>query len=105
MVHNLYWHMLLLACHKMNYLLDLADVAGAMSLEGYQGSASPFRDELHKIRPFKGSIEVAERIANVFERFKNIDSHSKLRASSGSIFYEVYSTSSWCFKKCLLPFK
>ena len=47
---------------KMEYLLDLADVAGAMSIEGYQGSASPFKEALHKIRPFKGSMEVAARM-------------------------------------------
>jgi histidine ammonia-lyase len=45
---------------KMEYLLDLADVAGTMSLEGFQGSASPFREELHAIRPFEGNIKVAE---------------------------------------------
>ena len=42
--------------HKMEYLLDMADVAGAISIEGYQGSFSPFKDELHKIRPFKNHL-------------------------------------------------
>lgn len=60
---------------KMEYLLDLADVAGAMSIEGYQGSFSPFRDELHKIRPFKGTIEVAERMFMLLYRSQNVDSH------------------------------
>jgi len=31
----------ILGLKKMEYLLDLADLTGAMSLEGYQGSASP----------------------------------------------------------------
>ena len=60
---------------KMEYLLDLADVAGAMSIEGYQGSASPFKEELHRIRPFKGSIKVAERMRTLFEGSQNITSH------------------------------
>ncbi|MFY0712529.1 histidine ammonia-lyase [Seonamhaeicola sp. NFXS20] len=61
--------------HKMTYLLDLADVAGAMSIEGYQGSFSPFKDELHKIRPYKGTIEVAERMFMLLYRSQNVDAH------------------------------
>ncbi|QTD39369.1 histidine ammonia-lyase [Polaribacter batillariae] len=60
---------------KMEYLLDLADVSGAMSIEGYKGSASPFKEELHKIRPFKGSLKVAERMRMLFENSQNITSH------------------------------
>ena len=60
---------------KMEYLLDLADVSGAMSIEGYKGSSSPFRKELHEIRPFKGSIKVAERMRNLFKDSENITSH------------------------------
>ena len=60
---------------KMEYLLDLADISGAMSIEGYKGSSSPFREELHTIRPFKGSIKVAERMRNLFKDSQNITSH------------------------------
>ena len=60
---------------KMEYLLDLADLAGAMSIEAYQGSESPFRKELHTIRPFKGTLEVAERMRNLFQDSENIKSH------------------------------
>ncbi|MCX6211864.1 MAG: histidine ammonia-lyase [Bacteroidetes bacterium] len=60
---------------KMEYLLDLADVAGAMSIEGYQGSASPFKEALHKIRPFKGSMEVAARMRMLFENSQNLAAH------------------------------
>lgn len=60
---------------KMKYLLDLADISGAMSIEGYKGSSSPFREELHKIRPFRGSIKVAERMRNLFKDSQNITSH------------------------------
>ncbi|WP_406684942.1 histidine ammonia-lyase [Seonamhaeicola sp. MEBiC1930] len=61
--------------NKMQYLLDMADVAGAMSIEGYQGSFSPFKDELHRIRPYKGTIEVAERMFMLLYRSQNVDSH------------------------------
>ena len=60
---------------KMEYLLDLADVAGAMSLEGYQGSESPFKSALHEIRPFKGNLEVAKRMRMLFKESQNIKSH------------------------------
>ena len=60
---------------KMEYLLDLADISGAMSIEGYKGSSSPFREELHAIRPFKGSIKVAERMRQIFKNSQNITSH------------------------------
>ncbi|WP_027138779.1 histidine ammonia-lyase [Gaetbulibacter saemankumensis] len=61
--------------NKMRYLLDLADVAGAMSLEGYQGSESPFKELLHSIRPFSGNLEVAERMRMLFKDSNNIKSH------------------------------
>ncbi len=65
----------LVALDKMSYLLDLADVAGAMSLEGYQGSESPFKEVLHQIRPYAGSLEVAKRMRMLFADSENIKSH------------------------------
>jgi len=61
--------------HKMEYLLDLADLAGAMSIEGYKGSASPFKKELHTIRPYKGTLKVAKRMRMLFKGSENIMSH------------------------------
>lgn len=61
---------------KMRYLLDLADVAGAMSIEGMQGSQSPFRAELHATRPFDGNIEVAARMRSFFKDSENMASHT-----------------------------
>ncbi len=61
--------------HKMAYLLDLADLSGTMSLEGFQGSASPFKEALHLIRPFKGNLKVAERIRMLLKDSQNVVSH------------------------------
>ena len=61
--------------HKMEYLLDLADVSGAMSLEGFQGSASPYKEALHRIRPFKGNIKVAERMRMLLKGSHNVENH------------------------------
>ncbi len=66
----------ILGVRKMNYLLDLADLAGAMSIEGYQGSSSPFREILHQIRPFPGNIEVAAHMRSLLEGSENNASHA-----------------------------
>lgn len=60
---------------KMQYLLDLADLAAAMSIEAYQGSESPFREVLHNLRPFQGSILVAKRMRRLLEGSENMKSH------------------------------
>ncbi len=65
----------ILGLDKMAYLLDLADVAGTMSLEGAQGSASPFKAALHEVRPFDGSVLVAKRVRKLLEGSENLASH------------------------------
>lgn len=61
--------------YEMEYLMDLADLSGAMSLEGFQGSAAPFKMELHQIRPFKGTLHVAERMRALLSNSENLESH------------------------------
>lgn len=65
----------ILGLDHMKYLLDLADLAAAMSLEGFQGSASPFQENLHLIRPFEGSQLVAKRMRHFLEGSENRESH------------------------------
>jgi len=62
---------------KMRYLLDLADLTGAMSIEGMQGSESPFREELHATRPFPGNVEVAARMRSFFKDSQNMADHEE----------------------------
>jgi histidine ammonia-lyase len=61
--------------HKMQYLLDLADLSAAMSLEAYRGSASPFKKELHDLRPFEGSKKVAARMVKFLKNSENLNFH------------------------------
>ena len=63
------------AISKLDYLMDLADLAAAMSLEGFQGSLAPFKKELHELRPYKGNIKVANRILNLLDNSPNSNSH------------------------------
>lgn len=65
----------ILALDKLQYLLDLADLTAAMSIEAYRGSASPFRKELHDIRPFDGSKKVAQRMRKLLKNSDNLKAH------------------------------
>ena len=59
----------------MKYLLDLGDLAGAMSVEGFQGSTAPYKKVLHTIRPFEGTIKVAQRMRELLHGSQNVLSH------------------------------
>lgn len=63
------------ALEKFEYIFDLADIAAAMSIEAYRASATPFRKELHEIRPFAGSKKVAARVLNFLDGSENMKSH------------------------------
>lgn len=65
----------ILGLDRFAYLLDLADMSAAMSLEAYQGSASPFKKELHEIRPYKGSRKVASRMLKFLKNSENLKYH------------------------------
>ena len=60
---------------KMLYCLAQADIIGAMMIEGLQGSLKPFYDELHAVRPYRGSIHVAKRINALLEGSEIIEDH------------------------------
>ncbi len=64
-----------LGLHQMSYLLDVADVAGTMSLEGFQGSAAPFKASLHDLRPFQGNKTVAARVRMLLKDSQNLQNH------------------------------
>jgi len=55
------------AVERLNNALNVADLIGAMSLEGLMGSSRPFDARLHAIRPFKGTKHVAKRLAALLD--------------------------------------
>ncbi|MBS1526309.1 MAG: histidine ammonia-lyase [Bacteroidetes bacterium] len=63
------------AVQRMHNALQLADLAGAMSLEGLMGSARPFDPRLHHIRPYKGTKLVAHRLFNLLNNSEILKSH------------------------------
>ncbi len=60
---------------KTQYLLKVADVASAMSLEALQGSLTPFDARIQEIRPHKGQAEVAENVRFLLEDSEILESH------------------------------
>jgi len=63
------------AVERLNNALNVADLAGAMSLEGLMGSARPFDARLHAIRPYKGTKHVAKRLAALLDGSEIGSSH------------------------------
>jgi histidine ammonia-lyase len=55
--------------------LDIADLTGAMSLEGLMGSTRPFDEKLHQLRPYKGTVHVAKRLATLLKDSEICNSH------------------------------
>jgi histidine ammonia-lyase len=63
------------AVQRLDNALNLADLIGAMSLEGLMGSARPFDARLHHIRPYKGTQLVAQRLFTLLKESEICNSH------------------------------
>ena len=55
--------------------LDNADLIAAMNLEAMLGSVKTFTEELHLLRPYRGSIYVAERMRTLLADSEMVQSH------------------------------
>lgn len=64
-----------LGLNKFYNLLEVADLAGAMSLEGMMGSYKPFDPRLHSIRAFPGNQLVAHRLWTLLKDSEIANSH------------------------------
>jgi len=64
------------AVERLDNALNLADVIGAMSVEGLMGSARPFDPRLHQLRPYKGNKHVAKRLHTLLENSEICNSHA-----------------------------
>jgi len=60
---------------KLHNILTQADIIGAMMIEGLQGSVKPFFNELHALRPYKGTIHVAKRIKRLLKGSEIMEDH------------------------------
>jgi len=60
---------------ELQNCLDHADIIAAMNLEAMLGSAQPFLPELHKLRPYKGCMYVADRMHHMLDGSEILQSH------------------------------
>lgn len=60
---------------RLHNCLEVADIIGAMSLEGILGSASPFNEKLHQLRAYQGSQHVAYRLRALLKNSQMVESH------------------------------
>ncbi len=60
---------------RLKVLLDCADICGALSLEGLEGSWRPFDKALHELRAFDGNLLVAARLRNLLRDSEILSSH------------------------------
>ncbi len=63
------------AVQRLHYCLEAADIIGAMSLEALTGTKSPFDERLHRLRPFTGSLLVAQRLRVLLKDSAIMQSH------------------------------
>ena len=63
------------AVERLGSALEIADLAGAMSLEGLMGSSKPFDPRLHQLRPYKGNIHVAKNLITLLDDSEIRHSH------------------------------
>lgn len=60
---------------KLHSCLSQADIIAAMMIEGLQGSVKPFFNELHALRPYKGTIHVAKRVKRLLKGSEIMEDH------------------------------
>jgi len=65
----------LITWHRAKQLLDMADLAGAMSLEALKGSPVAFDARIHQARPHRGQLQVAERLSRFLRESEIRKSH------------------------------
>jgi histidine ammonia-lyase len=61
---------------RFHNCLEASDIIGAMTLEGLLGSAKPFEDEIHHLRPFEGVCHVAHRMKILLDKSEMVASHA-----------------------------
>ncbi|MFT5141844.1 MAG: histidine ammonia-lyase [Rhodothermales bacterium] len=61
--------------HRAHSLIRLVDLIGTMSLEALQGSATPFDERIHAVRPHPGQMRVARNVRTLLKGSEILESH------------------------------
>jgi len=64
---------------KAEKIIKLADIAGALSIEGDKASRRPFDERIHRLRPHPGQIATAANVRRLLEKSQIIESHAKCK--------------------------
>ena len=56
-----------LALHRLDMLLDTADLAAAMTIDAFAGRLGAFAPEVHALRPHPGQVETAANLRRLLE--------------------------------------
>ena len=56
-----------LSLHKLDALLDTADLAAAMTIDAFAGRLGAFAEEVHALRPHPGQVYVASRLRDLLQ--------------------------------------
>ena len=66
-----------LALHRLDALLDTADLAAAMTIDAFAGRLGAFGEEVHALRPHPGQVHVARRLRELLagSTLADIDYH------------------------------
>ena len=65
----------LISWRQARQLVDMADLAAAMSLEALKGSPVAFDARIHQARPHRGQLQVAERLVRFLRESEIRESH------------------------------
>ena len=65
-----------LVIKRCRNIVRMADIAGSMSCQGLLGSASPFDERIHKARPHRGQLVVAQNLRGLMANSPITDSHA-----------------------------
>lgn len=56
-----------LATYRLDQLLDMADLAAAMTIDAFAGRLGAFAEEVHALRPHPGQVHVAARLRDLLD--------------------------------------
>ncbi|HEX7815357.1 aromatic amino acid ammonia-lyase [Dyella sp.] len=62
-----------LALHSLQYLLDTADLAAAMTLDAFAGRSGALRPEVHALRPHPGQVGTAAHVRELLDGSTLVD--------------------------------
>jgi histidine ammonia-lyase len=89
------------AVERLHYCLEAADIIGAMSLEALTGTKAPFDERLHRLRPFAGSLLVAQRLRHLLKDSAIMQEPCRLRPGAGPLFPAMYAAGTWRLPECV----